>query len=120
MFNRTSDIKKATILAGQSLSSKVDLSRFSGGILKNDANNWTEADILFEVAESESGTYTTLKDKAGTVIKLSSLPTDAGFARVLPDELFAVRYLKLRSVTVSTETSKNQANAQNFSIILKS
>lgn len=120
MLNRTSDIKKLSIGEGQSLSQCVDMSKFSGGILKNDGSNFTGADLCFEVCESESGTFTKLKDKTGALIKLSSLPTDGAFARVLPDEVFAIRFFKLRSITVDLETNKNQTNAQNFTLILKS
>lgn len=119
MLTRQSNKKVAAIAAGAALSGVIDLREMAGGILKNDATNWTAADIVFDVCEKSDGTFTTLKDESGTVVKLSGLSTTAAEARKLPDELFACAWCKLRSVGVGTVVSANQTNAQSFSLMMK-
>lgn len=119
MLTRQSGVRKAAIAAGASVSGVIDLREMAGGILKNDGTNWTAADIVFDVCETETGTFTTLEDETGTAIRVSGLATNAAEARKLPDELFAVRYMKIKSVGVGTVVAENQTNAQSFSLILK-
>jgi hypothetical protein len=119
MLTRQSGVRKAAIAAGAALSAAIDLREMAGGILKNDGEDWTAADIVFDVCEKEDGVFTTLKDETGTAVKISGLSTTAAEARKLPDELFAARWVKLRSVGVGTVVSENQTAAQSFSLILK-
>lgn len=119
MLTRQSGLRKAAIAAGAALSGVIDLREMAGGILKNDGTNWTAADIVFDVREKEDGTFTTLKDETGTAVRISGLATDAAHARKLPDELFACRYVKIKSVGVGTVVAENQTNAQSITLILK-
>lgn len=119
MLTRQSGVRKAAIAAGASVSGVIDLREMAGGILKNDGTDWTAADIVFDVCEKEDGTFTTLKDETGTVVKISGLSTTAAEARKMPDELFACRYVKIKSVGVGTVVAENQTAAQSFSLILK-
>ena len=52
-------------------------------------------------------------------MRISGLATDAAEARKMPDELFAARWVKLRSVGVGTVVDEDQVAAQSFSLILK-
>ena len=109
-----------TILINTAVSSAaIDFRQYAGGGIKSDETAWTAADITFSVAETAAGTYTPLRDAAGTLIRLTNIPAGAVFTRPLPDELFGWAYFKVNSTNTASEAAVNQAAARALIVMLK-
>lgn len=122
MFPSTATPRLVTAVIPQdaAVSNVIDGRSMAAMIIKNNGTNWTAADIIFDVCETETGTFTPLKDNTGTVIRVGSLPTNAAVAQALPVGLFAAHYFKLHSVAVGLLTDVGQATAaQTIYVMMK-
>lgn len=82
-------------------------------------DDWTDADLGFEVSYDNGTTWHLLKTETGT-IKFTSLPTTGGFARVLTQSLLLTPFqtIRLKSINTSTEAAVNQGAARTLYVYL--
>jgi hypothetical protein len=107
-----------TIANGASLSDVLDFTFFSGGMLLV-PSAWTAADIAFHVSDEAEGTFTLLKDKSGSTVKITSVTTDASYWYEIPTEVFAAAHVKIASINTSTEAAVNQGAARSLMVLVK-
>jgi len=110
-----------TIADGAATSEAIYMVPWAGGYVLI-ANSWTAANLGFQVAEGAAGTYSILRDEAGSPVQISGIKTDGGRAYALPPELFGALYFKAwsKSTTAATETDTNQSGDINLTFVFKS
>lgn len=119
-FNGAEFRSAFTIPINQPVSNSVDLSAIrprGGGIILTSA--WDAADILFE-GSLDNSNFVQVKDEIGTLLRLSSITTNAAFFYTFPPKLWsalAMPYLRLRSVAVSGTSNVNQTAARALVVV---
>lgn len=114
------DVVSVTIAESAALSGAFDMRRYIGGHVII-PSTWTAANIGFQVCDTVDGTYVIAKDKTGSPIQISTVPTGQACSLAIPTELFPVAFVKLwsKSSTAATETDTNQAGARALKVVLK-
>ena len=88
------------------LSPAINIKDFDSGAFIIPAA-WTAASLAFKVCDTISGTYVPLRDKAGALIEMTSMPTAASEARLLPAEVFnSAPFVKLWSETAGADVTQ--------------
>ena len=98
--------------------SPIDMRGFAGGMVKIPAV-WTEANLAFKVCESPGGTFAPLKDDVGSLVKITTITTDASYWYAIPSTVFSAHYVKLYSVDTSDDSAEAQGAARDIYVSLK-
>lgn len=112
-YARLSGTAVATITSGQSLSSAIDVSDMAILTVYMPAA-WDSAAITFTASATQTGTYGSVYDDAGTEVSITSANAVAG--RVIVDktileQLAGLRWLKVRSGTTATPVNQTADRA---------
>lgn len=77
-------------------SSTISLDGFAGGVVDLGTMSTSATTLQFWAASSPSGTYRSLRKADGSAVELTLSPsTSDGRVYAMPDEVFAVPYLKI-------------------------
>jgi hypothetical protein len=107
-----------TIANGAALSEAIDLGEFVGDAgLVGVPSVWTSAALGFQICDTVDGTYSPLRDEAGSVVQVSGIQTAAAAWYKLPDALRGARFVKLWSQ--NSGANANQAAARSLVVIIK-
>lgn len=109
-----------TVANGAAITEAIPFHEYAGGLVTIPAA-WTDANLGFQVCDTEAGTYVKMKDKAGDPVQIESITTNATFAYEIPPEVFGAHYLKLwsKSSTSATTTDTNQGAARSLVLTMK-
>lgn len=111
----------AKLAAGAALpAAGVDMRPYAGGLVTI-PNGWTAANMGFQHASTQDGTYTILRDAYGTPVQITGIKTDGARSYALPDECFGAFFIKpwSKSATPATETGVNQISEMALELCLK-
>ena len=117
---RLSNAATATIANGASLSDAIDLRDYAIAAICLPAA-WTAAAITFTASASQSGTYNSVYDDAGTEVAIASANVVASRVLVnkaILEQLAGLRWVKMRSGTAATPV--NQGADRAVTVLLKS
>lgn len=114
-IRRSSTSNSVTIASSGNLSSALEMSGASGGIIQMPAA-WTAASIGFKVCNTVDGTYLPLYDQDGVLVQIDSPAVDKAYT--MPTELFGALYVKLWSQNGSG-TNTNQGAARTLTVTIK-
>lgn len=122
MIQQPPTVLTVTIADNAAISGAFRMREWLGGIITV-PSGWTAANIGFQVCETESGTYTILReDDADQPVQILSVNTSAARSYKIPNDVFPALWVKLwsKSATATTETDVNQTGGPlNFTIMLK-
>ncbi len=114
-LDRLADSQTVTIANGAALSTTpITFSQYAMMVLHMPPA-WTAADIAFQVATTEDGTYQPLYHEDGTLLEISGPAVDSSF--VAPARIAAAKFVKLWSQ--SGGVAVNQAAARNIEVTTK-
>src|SRR3990167_4981683 len=111
-----------TIADNAAISGAFRMHEYAGGIVTV-PTGWVAANIGFRVCDTETGTYTILReDDADQPVQIVSVSTSASRSYKIPNDVFPAHWVKLwsKSATAATETDVNQTGGPlTFTLMLK-
>jgi hypothetical protein len=113
---------KVVIADDAAISNAFSMAEWISGIITV-PSGWTAANVGFQVCDTESGTYTILReDDADQPIQIVSVSTSAARSYKIPNDVFPANWVKLwsKSTTAATETDVNQTGGPlSITVMLK-
>lgn len=101
------NVANVTIANGTAESGEIDMQNVAGdaGLVGVPAA-WTSAALGFKVADKSGGTFSPLRDEAGSIVQISGIQTAAAAWYKLPDALRGAMFIKLWSQNAGSDANQ--------------
>lgn len=112
------NVAKTTIANGTAESAVIDMRDVVGDAgMVGVPSTWTSAAIGFKVCDTADGTFSPLRDEAGSIVQISGVQTAAAAFYKLPDAMRGALFMKLWSQNGGVDA--NQAADRAMTIMAK-